>query len=137
MVNEKKVRAMTELAMYEHGIGKKQLMISKYFRTDYVGQALIRTFFLVTLGYALLLAAVAAYFSDYLMNNIHKMDLKVLATSVVAGYGGVMILYLLLTFVIYNVRYFKAKKYVVQYYKRLTELSKLYQREERKGGRRR
>ena len=71
------------------------------------------------------------------MNNIHKMDLKVLATSVVAGYGGVMILYLLLTFVIYNVRYFKAKKYVVQYYKRLTELSKLYQREERKGGRRR
>ncbi|MBQ1490473.1 MAG: hypothetical protein IIZ39_00820 [Blautia sp.] len=137
MVNEKKVRAMTELAMYENGIGKKQLMISKYYRTDYVGQALIRTFFLVTLGYVLLLAAVAAYFSDYLMNNIHKMDLKVLATSVVAGYGGVMILYLFLTFVIYNVRYFRAKKYVVRYYKQLTELSKLYQREERKGGRRR
>ncbi len=136
MVNEKKVRAMTELAMYENGVGKKHLMISKYYRTDYVGQALIRTFFLVTIGYALLMALVAVYFSEYLMNNIHKMDLRVLINSVVAGYLIVMVVYVLLTLLVYNVRYFRAKKNVVKYYKRLTELSKLYQREEKKGGRR-
>ena len=86
MLNEKKVRAMNRLALYERGRGKKHLLISRYYRTDYVGQALIRTFFLVTIGYFLILALLAAYFSEYLMNNIHKMDLRVLALSLGVGH---------------------------------------------------
>ena len=51
MVNEEKVKIMNRLAMYEHGEGRKYLPVSRYYRSDYIGLALIRNFFLVTIGY--------------------------------------------------------------------------------------
>ena len=71
MVNEEKVKIMNRLAMYEHGEGRKYLPVSRYYRSDYIGLALIRNFFLVTIGYVLGLAGVAAYFSEYLMDNVN------------------------------------------------------------------
>ena len=56
MVNEEKVKIMNRLAMYEHGEGRKYLPVSRYYRSDYIGLALIRNFFLVTIGYVLGLA---------------------------------------------------------------------------------
>ena len=53
MLNEEKVKMMNRLAMYEQGEGKKYLPVSKYYRTDYIGLALIKNFFLVTIGYGL------------------------------------------------------------------------------------
>ena len=53
MVNEEKVKIMNRLAMYEHGEGRKYLPVSRYYRSDYIGLALIRNFFLVTIGYIL------------------------------------------------------------------------------------
>ena len=49
MLNEEKVKIMTELAMYEEGEGKKYLPVSRYYRSDYIGLALIKNFFLVIL----------------------------------------------------------------------------------------
>ena len=69
MVNEEKVKVMNRLAMYEHGEGRKYLPVSRYYRSDYIGLALIKNFFLVTIGYVLLLAGIAAYFSEYLMDQ--------------------------------------------------------------------
>ena len=75
MLNEEKVKIMNKLALYEKGEGKKYLPVSKYYRSDFIGLALIKNFFLVTIGYGLVVLAAAAYFSDYLLNNIHKMNL--------------------------------------------------------------
>ena len=58
MINEEKVKIMTKLAMYEQGKGRKYLPVSKYYRSDYIGLALIKNFFLVTIGYCLSVAAV-------------------------------------------------------------------------------
>lgn len=53
MLNEEKIKIMNKLAMYEQGEGKKYLPVSKYYRSDYIGLALIKNFFLVTIGYGL------------------------------------------------------------------------------------
>ena len=82
MINEEKVKIMNRLAMYEKRGGKKYLPVSRYYRSDYIGLALIKNFFLVTIGYALVLAAVAVYYSEYLMNNINQMDLVSLGMKV-------------------------------------------------------
>ncbi|MBU5481048.1 hypothetical protein [Blautia sp. MSJ-19] len=132
MINEEKVKIMTDLAMYEQGKGKKYLPISKYYRSDYIGLALIKNFFLVTIGYALIIAAVAVYFGEYLMENIHKMNLMVLGIYILIGYLVVLALYSILTYVQYSVRYYRAKKSVKEYYSQLTELNKIYSREEKK-----
>ena len=46
MLNEEKIKIMNKLAMYEQGEGKKYLPVSKYYRSDYIGLALIKNFFL-------------------------------------------------------------------------------------------
>ena len=130
---------MNRLAMYEQGEGKKYLPVSKYYRTDYIGLALIKNFFLVTIGYGLMLVGLAAYFGEYLMENIHKMNLVRMGIYIVVGYAGVLLLYSLVTYIQYSVKYHRAKKSVKRYYEELTRLEKIYGREEKKsaGGYRR
>ena len=118
MVNEEKVKIMNRLAMYEHGEGRKYLPVSRYYRSDYIGLALIRNFFLVTIGYVLGLAGVAAYFSEYLMNNVNKINLVEVGIYIIVGY--------------LIVKYFRAKKSVREYYQDLTRLEKIYGREEKR-----
>ena len=62
MLNNQKIKKMHKLALYESGEGKRHLAISNYYRSDYIGLALIKNFFLVTIGYVLIVAAVAVYF---------------------------------------------------------------------------
>ena len=45
MLNEEKIKIMNKLAMYEQGEGKKYLPVSKYYRSDYIGLAMIKNFF--------------------------------------------------------------------------------------------
>ncbi len=132
MLNEEKVKIMNRLAMYEKGEGKKYLPVSKYYRSDFIGLALIKNFFLVTIGYGLVVLAAAAYFSDYLLNNIHKMNLVNLGISILAGYLIALGAYSLLTYIQYSVKYHRAKKSVKKYYEDLTRLDKIYGREEKK-----
>ena len=115
MLNEEKIKIMNKLAMYEQGEGKKYLPVSRYYRSDYIGLAMIKNFFLVTIGYCLILAGIAAYFAE-----------------VILGYVAVLVLFSVLTYIQYTVKYHKAKKSVKNYYEELTQLSKIYGREEKK-----
>ena len=93
MINEEKVKIMDRLAVYEKQEGRKYLPVSKYYRSDYIGLALIKNFFLVTIGYGLILAVIAAYNLEYLLDNVHKMDLISLGVVVLGGYIGILVLY--------------------------------------------
>ncbi|MBR2258669.1 MAG: hypothetical protein IJ899_15335 [Blautia sp.] len=135
MLNPEKIKLMNQLAMYEQGEGKKYLPISRYYRRDYIGAALIRNLFLVAVGYVLTLAGVGAYFSEYLMNNIHKMNLTALGVYLLLGFLALFSVYTVLTYIIYSVKYFKAKKSVRHYYDLLTQMEKMYGREERRSSR--
>ena len=130
--DEEKIKIMNKLAMYEQGEGKKYLPVSKYYRSDYIGLALIKNFFLITIGYVLIVAAVAVYFGEYLLENIHKMNLVALGAYIIIGYLVVLVFYSVLTYIQYSVKYYRAKKSVREYYSQLTSLSKIYAREERK-----
>ena len=44
MINEEKVKIMDRLAVYEKQEGRKYLPVSKYYRSDYIGLALIKEF---------------------------------------------------------------------------------------------
>ena len=132
MLNEEKVRSMNRLALYEQTDGRKYLPVSKYYRSDYIGLALIRNFFLVTIGYGLVVGSVCVYYGEYLMDNIHKMNLMEIGIDILLGYAIVMAVYTVLTYIQYSVRYHLAKKSVRGYYEELTRLEKMYNREEKK-----
>ena len=132
MLNLEKVKLMNKLAMYENNAGKTYLPISKFYRSDYIGMALIKNFFLVTIGYILLVAVVVGYFSEYLMDNIHKMNLMAMGAVIIIGYLVLLAIYTTLTYIQYSVRYHRAKRSVKQYYIQLTKLERMYGRNEKK-----
>ena len=61
MLKEEKIRLMTKLARYESGEGKEELRIARYYRSDYIGLALFRNFFLASIGYLVILLLVDKY----------------------------------------------------------------------------
>lgn len=136
MLNEERIRMMTKLARYESKDGKQALRISRYYRHDYLGLVLLKNFFLVTIGYILVLALIAGYYMEYLLDHVQELSIPLLAAEVAGGYAAVLILYTAITYVVCSVRYARARKSVKGYYGRLGELSRLYAREEKKIGRR-
>ena len=130
MVIEDMVKIMIRLAMYELGEGRKYLPVSRFYRSDYIGLALIKNFFLVTIGYVLGLAGVAAYFSEYLMDNVNKIDLVAVGVYIVVGYLIILIVYSVLTYIQYSVKYSRAKKSVREILKGNYKPEKNLRREE-------
>ena len=135
MLDVQKIKKMHKLAVYESGEGKQHLAISNYYRSDYIGLALIKNFFLTTIAYALLLMGWVGYRSDYLMNNLHRMNLPLLVVAALGGYIILLVVYSVLTYIYCTVKYAKAQKGIQEYYKALGQLKKIYDREERRKGR--
>ena len=135
MLNNQKIKKMHKLAVYESGEGKKHLAISNYYRSDYIGLALIKNFFLTTIAYGLLLMIYFGYRSEYFMENIHKMNLVFMAAEVIGLYIILLVAYSILTYVYCSVKYSKAQKGIQEYYRGLTQMKKAYDREERRNGR--
>ena len=135
MLDVQKIKKMHKLAVYESGEGKQHLAISNYYRSDYIGLALIKNFVLTTIAYALLLMGWAGYRSDYLMNNLHRMNLPLLVVAALGGYIILLVVYSVLTYIYCTVKYAKAQKGIQEYYKALGQLKKIYDREERRNGR--
>ena len=135
MLDVQKIKKMHKLATYESGEGKQHLAISNYYRSDYIGLALIKNFFLTTVAYGLLLLGWAGYKSEYLMNNIHRMNLTLLVVGALGGYIILLLVYSVLTYIYCTVKYAKAQKGIQEYYKGLGQIKKIYDREEKRNDR--
>lgn len=134
MLNEQKIKKMRKLAAYESGAGRKQLRISKYYRSDYIGLSLIKNFFLTTIAYGLLLLVYFGSKSDYMMDNINQIDVVALAVKVILLYLVMIVGYSIVTYAYCSVKYKQAQEGVEQYYQELSQLKKMYDKEDAKAG---
>lgn len=130
MLNEKRIRLMTELARYEEKEGKEELRIARYYRSDYLGIALFKNFIFASIGYAVMLLLIASYFSEYLLDNIHKMNLVLLLVIIVGGYIITLTIYSVVTYTIYSLKYSRAQRGVKAFGQKLEELEHLYEKDE-------
>lgn len=121
---------MTQLARYENGEGKEDIRISRYYRSDYIGLALLKNFFVTSIGYAIILGLTAAYFMDYLMENVHKMNILLLVVLIIGGYIITLTIFSIVTYATHSLRYSASKRRIEWYSKKLAKLSDLYGKEE-------
>ena len=104
MIDERRLRLMIRLARYEQKDGKEDLKISKYYRRDYVGFALLKNLFLVTVAYALLLAVIVVYNLDFLMDHLNDLNLRPLLAAVILGYLFVLGIYSVIVYTVSSFR---------------------------------
>ncbi|MFV0528667.1 MAG: hypothetical protein ACK5MN_08130 [Lachnospiraceae bacterium] len=135
MVNEDKVRLMTKLARYEATDGKRTLPIAKYFLSDYIGLALIKNFFLITFAYGIILFMVIGYYYDFLLDNIHKMNVVTLGAQILIGYICILAIYSVITYARYLMRYRNAHQSLKKYYAILDKVNRTYVDEPKKSKR--
>lgn len=129
MLNHEKVKNMTKAAAYENGPGKKNIEISNYFRTDYMGLQLVKSAIAYTVSFCIMAALWASCVMEELMLEITKAGflqsvLKVLILMYVSG----LILYQIVTYIHFSKKYQKAKSSVSGYSGYLKKIQKIYEK---------
>ena len=130
MLNREKVILMTRLAEYEQKEGRKEIPLSKYFRSDYIGLHLIGSFFAITICYVLVAALYFAYKSEEYLANIVKLDLFKIGRNVLIGYVIFLVINMLIAYVVYWIKFVKIRKHLKEYNRNLKKLRKIYDKEQ-------
>lgn len=117
---------MTKLASYEAKEGKKNMSIGRYFRGDFISLRLLGAFLRATLAYMLLFALYILYDFEEFMANIYKIDLITFAVNAVKWYGVFVVVYIMLSYLVFTHRYTIARKSLKQYYQNLKQLLTFY-----------
>lgn len=133
MLNEDKVKLMTRVAMYEKHTGKKNMKMTKYFRGDYVSWNMIKTAVAVTVAYLMIAGCWVMYHLEYLMENLYTMDLAELVRRMLVYYIGVLVAYMILSYIIYTLKYSRVMRSLKRFRSSLKKIRQI-SHEEMKGG---
>lgn len=126
MLNEERIILMTKLASYEDNDGKKNVAIGSYFRSDYIGWQVLKSIISATIAFVVVFAMYIFYDFEMFMMDIYKMDLMEFAKKVLFLYLGIVGVYAIISYIIYTVRYNRAKKSLKLYYMNLRRLANMY-----------
>ena len=131
MINESRIKLMTKMASYEAGEGKKNMSIGTYFRDDYIGKEVIKSIVYGTLTYVIIFAMYICYDFEFFLQDIYKMDLLEFGKTILIQYLKLVVSYAIITYVVYALRYQKARRSLRIYYNNLRRLGSMYKKERR------
>lgn len=115
MIDENKVRLMTKLAVYEKKEDNRNLVISKYYKSDYVRYNVLKTWVASTVVYWSVVGAYVFMEFDTLLAKINDLDYFNIMYKMLGGYVAFCLIYFLFASVLYNYRYSKAKPGLIAY----------------------
>lgn len=131
MVNEERVKNLYKIAMYEKQEEKYQRQTGLYYKSDYVGKELIKSFFTGTLAYGLMVILWIISSIEEFLESVNNLEVVQNIVLVVFVYIGFMALYLFTTYLIYVSRYKSGKPKLKEYIGLLKTINKMYEREEK------
>ena len=126
MVNEKKVRLMTQLALDEKRFYKDELDESGYFRSDYIRSNTLKVLLGYSISYLLIMGLVAMYYVDYLFTNVVQMDMQSMVWLAGCIYVGLLLIITLFCVLFYMNKYTNNRKRLRKYMMEIDKLQKFY-----------
>ncbi|MBQ2406897.1 MAG: hypothetical protein IIW54_04075 [Lachnospiraceae bacterium] len=129
MLNEERVKLMTKMASYEANEGKRNVSIGSYFRGDYIGLQVMKSVISATVAFVIVFALFVLYDFEVFMADIYKMDLMDFGKKVIIYYLVFVLIYAIISYIVYMTRYGEAKRSLKIYFNNLKKLSYLYDRE--------
>lgn len=125
MISEEKVRYMTKMAAFENREGKKCEPMKKYFRGDYISLQMIKSFFTGSIAYLAVIALVCVCNLETILDNLDTIDYLELGKNMLLLYGSCMVVYLIITYVVYQLRYSAGRKKLKVFYSQLRKVEKI------------
>lgn len=126
MVNEKKVRLITQLALDEKRFYKDELDESGYFRSDYIRSNTLKVLLGYSISYLLIMGLVAMYYVDYLFTNVVQMDMQSMVWLAGCIYVGLLLIITLFCVLFYMTKYTNNRKRLRKYMMEIDKLQKFY-----------
>lgn len=131
MIHEERLKPMIKMAMFDKNDGKACKPMIQYARTDYISMQLLGSFVTGTIAFVLLCVMWGLYDTQELMKMLNGPYIFDLLKVVLVKYGIFMVVYLTVTYIVYQIRYSYRRKQVKIYYKNLKEINMIYEREEK------
>ncbi len=135
MLNEEKVRYMTELAIFEKNEGRKIFPVNRFFKGDYVGGQMFRSFFGYTFSFLLIVITWVMYRLDVIMGGAGTDTILGWIRNGALTYVGGLALYLAITWKISSRRYEVAARSQTMFTARLKHLIRRYGKDQPDTGR--
>ncbi len=129
MLNNKKVRLMTKLAIYEKEDGKEDIRLGRYYRMDYVRYQLLKTIVAVTFGYLILVLLTILYYAEYLIAEAVNLDYATIGRTMLGIYLMLLFAFGGLACIGYTIKYNRSRKKLAKYYQMLKRVRKIYREE--------
>ena len=117
---------MTRLAMQAQKMQQRGAGINEYNRGDYVGVGMLKSAIVATVLYGMLFAVYAAFNFDGLLDTFYEGGMMSVITRLILYYFLLLAVYLVVSYIIYTVRYTRSRKEVRLYYNRLRKLENQY-----------
>ena len=124
---------MTRVAAYENGEGKQDFKICGYFKSDYVGFQMLKTWICTTLAFGLVFGCYIIYEMDSLMAQMYELNMDILAGTTkkfLVVYLIACCIYMLITWVAARHTYISSHKALVRFDRRLSALGGNTEKEE-------
>lgn len=126
MLNEEKIRLMTDIAIFEKKAAKDTFPINSFFMSDYIGSHLIRSFLAYTLTWLIGAAMWLLYNIEEILDTMDITGLLESGKSFLIYYLAGLLIYLLITWIVYFRRYRRASKSMKVYQAKLKRLERKY-----------
>lgn len=136
MIHQKRVSLMTRLAIYEKHSKVELDQASSYYRSDYISTYLLKNGFRATAAFLIGLLGWGCYNFNSLINNLNDLDFMSMGIKMLIAYVAVLAVYLLITYIVYTIRFYYAGKQQQEYRILLCRLEQEYAKEEKESGRR-
>lgn len=126
MVNEKKVRIMTQIALDETKYYKEEIREGGYYKSDYIRSHIVSVLWNVTVSYLFVLFLIALYHADYIFVNVVRLNYEMIGFAVFGIYIGIFVPTIFFSYFHYRKKYAKNKIALWEYYSKLKELDDFY-----------
>ncbi len=126
MTNEERLRLLTRMASYESTEGRSNGEVAAHFRSDYVGLQVLKAIICATIAYMIAFAVYIYYDFETFMVEIYKMDLWAFAAKALKNYVIVTVVYCVIVYIAFTVKYGKAKRGLRRYFNNLRLLGSMY-----------
>ena len=124
MLNEEKIRQMTELALLKKSKGEQMFEIDNYFKEDYVGKHMLRSFFVYTVCFALVVVLAILYNLENLMSSMNPIGLLSVVYILIYVLG--LLRFEIITYRFFSKKYDEAQKDLKIYNDRLNYFEKKF-----------
>lgn len=128
MLNEKKIKLMTKIAIYEKKERKDLEIASKSFKVDYVTLQMLYTAVATTIGYFCLVVLYVLGRLEELLLNSGNINYQDLIASAIRNYVLCLIVFLVIALFFYSRKYDKAFEKVKKDFTNLKNLTKLIEK---------